>query len=266
MPHDWNTTSLNSAEQALRVCADLRKKRWLCRGQSKRYDGLIPSMDRPPLVGLSRSQKLLLERKAIQMFRDTARFFASSGEKGALTDDIVALMVLRHYGVPTRLLDWSTSPYTAAYFASCYDDDKDGEIWCFNEPAYEELGKQQWKKWPITTTDGSGDHYKFDAKLTAFAPDPPDWFIAAFYTGFPRQDAQSGAYTMTAHFDRDHAISIGEILTKDFQYHLYIVSSRIKTRLRTVLRETHGIWRGSLFPDSAGAAESARTEIFQCTN
>jgi hypothetical protein len=205
----------------------------------------------------------LLERHAIQIFRDTARFFASTGESGAGTDDIVALMVLRHYGVPTRLLDWSRSPYTATYFACCWDDDNDGEIWCFDEPAYEEAGKQQWKKWPMTTTDRSGDDAKFDAKLTAFSPDPPDWFIAAFYTGFPRQDAQSGAYTMTAHFDRDHAFSIKEILPDKYQRHLYIVPSRIKKVLRPILRERHNVWRGSLFPDSAGAAETVRIEVFQ---
>jgi hypothetical protein len=40
------------------------------------------------------------------------------------------LFLMRHYGVPTRLLDWSESPLVAAYFATIEENmDKDGVIW-----------------------------------------------------------------------------------------------------------------------------------------
>ncbi len=264
MSNGWKTTPLTSKEHVLDALADLRGRRWLSRGQSRRYDGLLPSIDREPRQNLSRREKLLLERQSINLFRSTPRIFAGVGEQGALADDIVALMVLRHYGVPTRLLDWSKSPYVAAYYAVCNhdDDDKDGEIWSFDEPQYEKVGKEQWWRWPETTTDGSGDHDKFDAKLTAFLlKEPPDWFICAFYTGFPRQQAQESVYSMTARFGRDHAEAIAGLLREDSRYHLYLVSAALKPKLRTVLRERHNIWRGSLFPDSAGAADTAR-EVF----
>jgi hypothetical protein len=87
----------------------------------------------------------VLERESIDLFRSTARFFAGRGERGALVDDIVAMMVLRHYGVPTRLLDWSSSTYVAAYFAACCHDDEDGEMWSFQRSEYEKKGKQQWR-------------------------------------------------------------------------------------------------------------------------
>jgi hypothetical protein len=260
MSHSWNATILDSEAKVLHVLTELRGKRWLCRGQSKRYGGLVPSIDREPRQNLSRLEKLALERRSIDLFRSTARFFAHPGEHIALTNDIIALMVLRHYEVPTRLLDWSKSPWVAAYFAAQHYDKQDGEIWTFDEPLYEQEGKKQWARWPETTTDRSGDPSKFDANLTAFdLQEPPDWFICCFYSSaFPRQAAQDSAYTMTARFGRDHAAAIASLLANRTAYHLYLVPASIKPTLRRLIHERHGIWRGSLFPDSAGAAETAR--------
>jgi len=254
-PHNWNETTLTSDAETLRVLAELRGKRWLCRGQSRPYGGLIPSIDREGRDKMSRLEKLSLERQSIDIFQATARYFATPAEELALKDDFIALCVLRHYGVSTRLLDWSMSPYVAAYFAVCDHDGENGEIWSFNEPLYEEVGKEQWRKWPETT---SGGH--FDPKLTAFAlDDPPDWIMCVFYPpGFPRQDAQQGVYTITARFGRDHADSIANIFDTNAHYHRYVVNASLKLELRRLLREKHGIWRGSLFPDAAGAADTAR--------
>ena len=39
------------------------------------------------------------------------------------------LFLAQHYGVPTRLLDWSENPLVAAYFAVLDDPNDDGCIW-----------------------------------------------------------------------------------------------------------------------------------------
>ena len=256
MSSDWPTTVLFSTEEVFEVLADLRGKRWLSRGQSCRYGGLVPSIDRDGRKTLTRLDKLMLERKSIDLFRSIARFFAGQGEQGALTSDVFALMVLRHYGVPTRLLDWSRSPYVAAFFAAQRNETKDGEIWTFDEPRYEQEGEKQWIRWPETTTHDNA--HQFVPDLTAFRlEEPPDWFVCQFYPAdlsFPRQDAQAGAYSMTARFGRDHADKIAELLTNDSQYHLYVLRAGLKLEVRRILREDHGVWLGSLYPDSAGAA------------
>jgi hypothetical protein len=267
MMHNWRCTRLTTTAEVFDLLTKLRGKRWLCRGQPEPYNSLFPKIDRESRDKLSRIAKLSLERESINLFRSSVRFLHPN-EQGALDhdQDNIALMVLRHHGVPTRLLDWSKSPYVAAYFAAS-DNDKEGEIWTFDEPLYEEKGKQQWVQCPETTKDGSGHHDQFKAELTQFTPTEPEercnWFICVFYSpDFPRQYAQEGAYTLTARFGRDHAEAIARLLIDPSGYHRYLIPATIKPELRRCLRERHGIWQGSLFPDTAGAAETA-SAVFQ---
>ncbi|WP_372753275.1 FRG domain-containing protein [Labilibaculum sp.] len=55
------------------------------------------------------------------------------------------LALAQHHGLPTRLLDWTYSPYVALHFATAEIDqhDKDGVIWALN---YENLRKYLPKK------------------------------------------------------------------------------------------------------------------------
>ncbi|MBI2820243.1 MAG: FRG domain-containing protein [Acidobacteria bacterium] len=145
MASKWKEIPLRDLQHALEVFAELKGKRWVCRGQSNKEWNLVPLIDRDKLAKLTRAEKLSLERQSINLFRSTVKFFAAAGEQNAMVDDVIALMVMRHYGVETRLLDWTGSPYVAAYFAACDDDRKDGVIWSFDEPLYEKNGKEQWR-------------------------------------------------------------------------------------------------------------------------
>jgi hypothetical protein len=204
-------------------------------------------------------RKLSLERSSLDTFRSIARYFSDDGERQAMSTDLTVLMVLRHYLVPCRLLDWSLSPFVAAFFAADGNERQEGELWTFEHERYRVEGAQQWRRWPETTEGRSGDPAHFVADLTAFLPDePPDWFVCHFYPeGFPRQRAQNGFYSMTARFDRDHSQAIARLLGDRAFFHRYVISARIKASLRATLRDRHGIWRGALYPDSAGAARIA---------
>lgn len=185
------------------------------------------------------------------------------GELMALHDDLIALMVLRHHGVPTRLLDWSISPWVAAYFATFGCDEEEGELWAFDEALYEIEGAKQWEKWPATRSETSKDPNKFSPHSAFLDKEPDDWFVCHFYDqGFPRQKAQMGAYSMTAQFGRDHANSIQELLMRNDSFHVYIFDPALKPRIQKFLREYFKIWRGTLFPDSAGAAETTRQLVY----
>ena len=62
------------------------------------------------------------------------RFLTKAGTRypscPSLNDNAGWMFLMQHYGLPTRLLDWSESILVAAYFACLDQSDRDGEIWC----------------------------------------------------------------------------------------------------------------------------------------
>jgi hypothetical protein len=73
----------------------------------------------------------LVEKHLIRNFRKYAKRFAEKSNTDSFWD---ALALAQHFGLPTRLLDWTYSPYVALHFttAKLKDFDKDGVIWAVN--------------------------------------------------------------------------------------------------------------------------------------
>lgn len=79
----------------------------------------------------------IVEMHLLRNFRKYA--FGHVGPRRVTPEDIVPqnddwnlLAVAQHHGLPTRLLDWSNSPYAALHFATSNmkEFDRDGAIWC----------------------------------------------------------------------------------------------------------------------------------------
>jgi hypothetical protein len=233
---------------------------WLYRGQARAWGTIVPSIDRPPTRRLGRPAKLDLERDLVDGFRTGARSFLP-GEEPALHDLVVALAVLRHHGVPTRLVDWTADPLVAAYFATEGHRDAQGEIWGFEHEAYRVAGEAQWRAHPETTDDGSGDSDRWRIDTAFDAHYVMDWFVCAFYgLPFPRQSVQKGAYSMTAQFGTDHAVILDRLLPESARMRIEVAPA-VKPALARALRDRYGITRATLFPDAAGAAETALLSV-----
>jgi len=82
------------------------------RGCGKSKHRLVPSLYRHPTVS-TQPELEALERQLMVRFRQRSIPYHARN----LSDDWEALFFMQHYGVPTRLLDWTENPLIALHFA-----------------------------------------------------------------------------------------------------------------------------------------------------
>lgn len=142
------------------------------RGQSDSVWGLNPGILRPDFVKKSQSgelqltadpelQILIRERTFNKQFM---RMGASLFPPGAgLTEKY---FLAQHHGLPTRLLDWTTNPLAALYFAISGSPDKDGAVFVLN-PRFL-IPREDNPHEPIYPPDVVEAHHPLLAKLIGY--------------------------------------------------------------------------------------------------
>jgi hypothetical protein len=114
---------------------------WIFRGHKRETYRLQPSIERAyPYIGWDEA-----EYKILQEFKSKARMHLDPAQIPQSEDRLGWLALVQHYGAPTRLLDFTYSPYVALYFA-LRDRNKNEsefvEVWAIDEtPLRREAGK-----------------------------------------------------------------------------------------------------------------------------
>jgi len=123
---DWDdfVEAIHRDESALRL--DIP---YLFRGQPRDYP-LLPSLARYAMrCKLTGKQARAVEKEALKEFKLQAHLYLPAAMIGEAKDLPSWWALMQHHGVPTRLLDWTASPYVAAYFATAESPDEPGVVW-----------------------------------------------------------------------------------------------------------------------------------------
>lgn len=90
--------------------------RYLFRGQADANWDLVTSFDRV-YSHVPNAKRKIIEQELIDAFCINCERHIQSNYKFSKMEIMERKSMAQHYGVPTRLLDWSYSPFIAAYFA-----------------------------------------------------------------------------------------------------------------------------------------------------
>lgn len=105
---------------------------WAFRGQKDARWPLLTSLERYLAAYLpDRSSWREREERAIRIFRRKAHNYLS--DPSVLDNDLRCLALMQHHGAPTRLLDFTKSPFVAVFFA-LEQATRDAAVYALNTP------------------------------------------------------------------------------------------------------------------------------------
>jgi hypothetical protein len=237
---------------------------WAFRGQSQAYGTLVPSFQRIFKQKRSVGAAEIIEQDLIKTFREHYARLNGRTFDMPLPDsigtgyDLRCLSVMQHYGVPTRLLDWTTSFWTAVYFACAGDPASEGELWMYDRDIFREQATLPDLASLLTPT---GPGYP----IPPLEPDllrrrDGNLIVELDVQITPRMKQQAAHHTLSSDVFADHVpllLSKAECWEADVdQTHpcvqRVLISAGCKEKALRFLEEQRQLTAGTIFPDVEG--------------
>ncbi|HBZ39781.1 MAG TPA: hypothetical protein DEO59_15380 [Balneola sp.] len=190
------------------------------RGQGVRGNLLPNIARRDPSIDTTEIEKKLLEQLELQ----GASMLVSNGDK-----ELDLLVTAQHYGLKTRLLDWTTNPLIALWFACT--DPTEGDVYVYGLETDSLLSHDVYGKSPFSAT-----------KTRIIQP----------RLNNSRIIAQQGWFTLHRYADKDSRFVPLEKNSETKEHlHELLIPACVRNSLLKALNQ-HGISSKTIFPDLAG--------------
>jgi hypothetical protein len=239
---------LKSWDEFLKLITEPPYANWAYRGERDERWPLHTSLARYFLnFGVAAAAWPRQEARILRVFQRKAHQFLPSPP--ALDDDFQWLALMQHHGAPTRLLDFTWSPYVAAFFA-LERTLGDGVVWAIN---------------PFGLDSGAVKHSKMDPRLkgnfTRYFLKGTQRFV---WLGEPhtmnrRLIAQSGTFVVPGVLDEPVEEVIRTGAQQDLLAKFVLTNAVRETGMRELYRMN--ITYATLFPDLDGLAKSLGYEL-----
>ena len=242
----YKVVTLESWEEYLSFISDSPYQNWAFRGQRDASAPLFSALSRH-FMAFRVDQRAWPEQeeRVLRIFKRKAIHFLQHIPDR--NDDFQWLALMQDHGAPTRLLDFTWSPYVAAFFA-LHNTTHEGVIWACN-PAEIEKRKQ-------VDLEKPGSFRKY-----FLSGGGPFVWLGEPYAMNRRLIAQSGTFLVPSVLDR----SIEEILKgypnpENTLIKFIVPADRIREKgMRELYRMN--ITQSTLFPDLDGLARSLAYEL-----
>lgn len=227
---------------------------------------LIPSLYRHPDFQRNPASKLdfvSLEKKVTIRFKQRCLPYVTKD----ISDDWDILFFMQHYGIPTRLLDWTENPLIALYFAlmsakvtqdsrGAYGYRDSAAVWVLDPVAWNRaaLKHVSYDGGPLVPGDDALNGYALRTASTGMNQHPVAIFGAHNST---RIVAQRGVFTIfgAGKKNMDKLVAEGAIPTAALS-RIVLGANSIKRIRKTLL--DHGITESVVFPDLEGLARETK--------
>jgi hypothetical protein len=248
------------------------------RGHPRAYGRLLPSLSRL-LQAHTQAGAELIEQSLMNKFR---RLY--SDEKHGINalpksnqieapNDLQCVSVMQHYGIPTRMLDWSTNIWISSYFACCTDLESDAELWFF--PIW------RFDYYALEGTIWSVDHALLQSKDTERSflrrhqgerprqsQKVPKNVLIFSSRNTPRLKSQSGLHTFSTDILADHQFLLPEGQANQYDRSIVVdglqkivIAKAAKPKILQFLAREKDVHAAALFPDIVGIGLFLREEI-----
>ncbi len=246
----------------------LGTSKWAFRGQPKDFGNLVPSFQRQ-FTRQSVGTAELIERRLIDAFREHYAKLNDRTPDMPIPSrfgpgyDLRCLSVMQHYEIPTRLLDWTTSLWTAVYFACASEPSEAAELWIYDRRIFEHQRETQPvlrnlldpSPGPVRDPDflsrrGEKQLVEVDVQIT------------------PRMKQQTAHHTVSTEVFADHALLFDALpqpatyaRPTDGPLRRIVIDSGCKAKALQFLAEHKHITASTIFPDVVGLGRFLRWQL-----